>query len=241
LLETPALAGSYSRRHPQAGRLKRQRMSRGYFDRYYEDLPYEEAYDWYFDAKYVRDLIGIVWKAKPPYRLLDAGSASGLTLGDFAKCKIEAWGIENNKYIHRQTPARWRKRNLLGDVRKLPFPDKHFDFVYETCLAYLPESQLPRAIRELHRVSRRGVIFASVTTDMNPELLKSRDLLGGMKSLMTLWEWGELFAAAGFQVAANDDRTLEKLWNCEKKYNEEDPDWYPDRESLRYCFYSKSK
>jgi SAM-dependent methyltransferase len=218
---------------------KAQVMSRGYFDRYHEDLPYEEAYDWYFDAKYVEDLIQIVWKAKPLYRLLDAGSASGLTLGDFARRKIEAWGVENNKYIHSQTPAKWRKRNLRADVRKLPFPDNHFDFVYETCLAYLPEKQLPKAIGELYRVCRRGVVFASITTDMNSELLTSRDLLGGMKSLMTLWEWGELFADAGFRIAVNDDRTLERLWRCEKKYNEEDPDWYPNRESLRYCFYTK--
>lgn len=217
-----------------------RRMSRGYFDRYYEDLPYEEAYDWYFDARYVEDLIRIAWKTRPPYRLLDAGSASGLTLDDFARRKIEAWGVENNKYIHGQTPAQWRKRNLLADVRKLPFPDNRFDFVYETCLAYLPEKQLPHAIGELYRVCRRGVIFASVTTDMNSELLISRNLLDGMKSLMTLWEWGELFTAAGFRIAINDDRTLDRLWLCEKKYNEEDPDWYPDRESLRYCFYTKS-
>ncbi len=220
-------------------RPKKQRMTKGYFDKYYEDLPYEEAYDWYFDAKYVRDLIQIVWKTKPPYRLLDAGSASGLPLADFAQCKIEAWGVENNKYIHAQTPARWRKRNLLGDIRKLPFPDNHFDFVYETCLGYLPENQLSKAIRELHRVSRRGVILATVTSDMNAELLRSRDLVDGMKSLMTLWEWGELFLAGGFRMAVNDEKILDRLWRCEKKYNEEDPDWYPDRESLRYCFYSK--
>jgi len=247
LLDTPAraknLAGrsslsTVSTQPAPAGRLKRQRMNRDYFDRYHEDLSYEDAYDWYFDAKYVQDLIQIVWKAKPPYRLLDAGSASGLTLGDFAKRGIAAWGVENNKYIHDRTPAKWRKRNLLGDVRKLPFPDNHFDFVYETCLAYIPEKQIPRAIGELHRVSRRGVIFASITSDMNPELLMRRDLLGGMKSLMTLWEWGELFAAAGFAVAASDDKTLERLWRCEKKYNEDDPDWYPNRESLRYCFYT---
>jgi len=222
------------------GPAKKQRMGRGYFDRYYQDLPYDEAYDWYFDAKYVEELIRIVWKARPPYKLLDAGSASGLTLGDFARRGIKAWGVESNKYIHAQTPRKWRKRNLRADVRKLPFPDNHFDFVYETCLAYVPEKQLPRAIGELYRICRRGVVFASVTTDMNADLLIGRDLLDGMKSLMTLWEWGELFSAAGFQVAVNDDKTLDRLWRCEKKYNEEDPDWYPDPESLRYCFYTKN-
>jgi monoamine oxidase/SAM-dependent methyltransferase len=213
-------------------------VNRSYFEKYHDNLSYEDSYDWYFDPKYVRDLIGIVWKAKPPYRLLDAGAANGLTLPDFAACGIEAWGIENNKYIHSRTPAKWRKRNLLGDVRKLPFPDGYFAFVYETCLAYIPEDQLGSAIRELRRVCRRGVIFASLTSDMNPELFK-RDLLMGVTALMPTWEWGELFTANGFGIAAPDVDTLDRLWRCEEKYNEGDDPWYPDRDSLRYCFYTK--
>jgi monoamine oxidase/SAM-dependent methyltransferase len=217
---------------------KPRRVNRSYFEKYHNDLSYEDSYDWYFDPNYVRDLIGIAWKAKPPYRLLDAGSANGLTLPDFAACGIEAWGIENNKYIHSRTPAKWRKRNLLGDIRKLPFPDGHFAFVYETCLAHIPEDQLGAAIRELHRVCRRGVIFASLTSDMNPELFK-RDLLVGVTALMPTWEWGELFTANGFAIAATDADTLDRLWRCEEKYNEGDDPWYPDRESLRYCFYTR--
>ena len=216
-----------------------RRIDRSYFDRYHEDLSYEDSYDWYFDPKYVRDLIKIAWKAKPPYRLLDAGSASGLTLAEFAECGIKAWGIENNKYIHGRTPAKWRKRNLLGDIRKMPFPDDYFDFVYETCLAHVPEDQLGLAIRELQRVTRCGVIFGSLASDMNPELFKQRDLLVGVKALMPLWEWGELFTANGFGIAATEEDTLERLWGCEEKYNEGDDSWYPDRNSLRYCFYSK--
>ena len=174
-------------------------LNRSYFDRYHYDLSYEDSYDWYFDPKYIRDIIKIAWKAKPPYTLLDAGSANGLTLADFASCGIKAWGVENNKYIHSRTPAKWLKRNLLGDIRRLPFPDGYFDFVYDTCLAHIPEAQLGVAIGELHRVSRRGVIFASLASDMNPELFKRRDLLMGIKALMPLWEWGELFTAHGFQ------------------------------------------
>src|SRR5580658_7078829 len=214
------------------------KVNRSYFDKYHYNLSYEDSYDWYFDPKYVRDLIRIAWKAKPPYRLLDAGAANGLTLPDFAGCGIEAWGVENNKYIHSRTPAKWRKRNLLGDLRKLPFPDGYFAFVYETCLAHIPEVQLGMAIRELHRVCRRGVIFASLTSDMNPELFK-RDLLVGVTALMPTWEWGELFTANGFGIAATDADTLDRLWRCEEKYNEGDDPWYPDRDSLRYCFYNK--
>ena len=222
-----------------ASLLKKSKLGRSYFDLYHDSSSYEDSYHEYFDARYVHDLIGIVWKSEPPYRLLDAGSANGLTLADFAECGIEAWGVEKNKYIYSRTPRKLRKRNLLCDVRKLAFPDNYFDFVYETCLAYLPESHLGRAIKELHRVTRRGVIFGSITSDMNPELFKRRNLLWGMKTLMTLWEWGDLFMDNGFKMEVNDEKTLARLWRCEKKYDNDDDDWYPDDESLLYCFYTK--
>ena len=187
----------------------------------------------------VRDLVRIAWRAKPPFSLLYAGSGKGLPLGGFAECGIDAWGVESEKSIHRHTPPKWRKRNLRADIQEMPFPDERFDFVCETCLAQVPEDQLPRAIRELYRVSRRGVILGSVTSEMNPDLLAREGMLNGIRSLMTLWEWGELFLAAGFKIAVVDDKTLERLWRCEKKYNKDDQDWYPDKESLRYCFYTK--
>lgn len=221
--------------------LEKGKLDRAYFDDYDGVRSYENSYGDYFDAEYVAELIRIVWKSRPPYRLLDAGSANGLTLAQFSKSGIEAWGIEKNKYIHRQTPKEWKKRNLLGDLRKLPFPDNHFDFVYETCLSYLPESQLGRAIKELHRVSRRGVIFASVTSEMNPQLFKRSNMFWGLKTLMMLWEWNELFMAHGFKLEVSDRKTLARLWRCEEKYNDKAGDirWYPEAESLRYCFYTK--
>lgn len=222
-----------------AAKMRHSRVDRDYFDHYHDEWSYEDSYDEYFDARYVRDLIKIVWQTAPPYRLLDAGSASGLTLEEFAEYKIDAWGIENNKYIHSLTPKKLKRRNLLGDLRKLPFPDNHFDFVYETCLGYIPESQIGRAIKELHRVTKKGVIFASLTSDMNPELFTRRNLLRGIKTLMTLWEWSEVFMAHGFKMAVTDEKTLARLWRCEEKYNADDDDWYPDEESLRYCFYTK--
>jgi SAM-dependent methyltransferase len=221
------------------GSRTRWNINRDYFDQYHDGRSYEHAFDEYFDAKYVKELINTVWRTRPPYRLLDAGSASGLTLGEFAKHKIDAWGVERNKYIHNLTPKRLSRRNLLGDVRRLGFADDYFDFVYETCLGYLPESQVEIAIRELHRVTKRGLIFGSITSDMNPKLFKRINLLWGIKTLLTLWEWSELFIANGFKVAVHDAKTLASLWRCENKYNDGDDDWYRDRDSLCYCFYTK--
>jgi SAM-dependent methyltransferase len=219
--------------------MKSSTVDRSYFDCYHNGLPYEETYQEYFCAKYIRKLIKIVWKVKPPYRLLDAGSANGLTLAELSARGIDAWGVENNRYIHSQTPKKLKKRNLLADVRELPFPDDYFDFVYETCLAYLPPDQVGRAIQELHRVTKHGVIFASLTKDMNPAVFRRSHLLLGMKLLITLQEWGDLFCAHGFEFAVTTEKTLTKLWRCEEKYNQGDDDWYPDKESLRYCFYTK--
>ena len=125
-----------------------------YHDYYYGDVSYNEAFeeDLCFNIDWTVQLIKAVWGKEPPYKVLDAGSASGLTLGVFAQAGIEAWGIENSEYIHAQTPAAWKERNILGDVRKLPFPDNHFDFVYDTCLPYVPPEDLDKAISELFRV-----------------------------------------------------------------------------------------
>ena len=138
----------------------------GYHDQYNGTSSYEESFEDYFCEQYTTDLIRTVWGWSPPYTLLDCGSASGQTLEAFARVGVEAWGVENSPYIHSRTPRKWRKRNLHGDVRKLPFPDNSFDFVYDTCLCYLPEEDLGQAIAELFRVCRVGVYYGGVATDM---------------------------------------------------------------------------
>ena len=91
-----------------------------YFDTYSDNLSYEDAFEDLFNAKYIVDLIKAIWRKETPYKLLDCGSANGLTLKQFAELGVEAWGIENNAHIHSKTPAEWRGRNLLGDVQDQP-------------------------------------------------------------------------------------------------------------------------
>src|SRR5438552_2651418 len=66
-----------------------------YHDLYDGERPYEESWKEYFCEYYTTDLIRTLWGWKPPYTLLDCGSASGLTLAAFAKLGVEAWGVEN--------------------------------------------------------------------------------------------------------------------------------------------------
>jgi monoamine oxidase/SAM-dependent methyltransferase len=214
-------------------------VDKDYHDLYDGERPYEESWKEYFCELYTIDLIRTIWGWSPPYRLLDCGSASGLTLAAFAKVGVEAWGVENSEYIHRRTPSKWRKRNLLGDVRDLPFPDNSFDFVYDTCLCHLPEEDLDQAIRELFRVCRVGVFYGGYTSDMTVGVIEAYDIFDDARSLFTLWEWSELFLRNGFRVAASDPKVLGRAWKIETDANEGDVPWYPDAESMRYCFYSK--
>jgi SAM-dependent methyltransferase len=214
-------------------------VSKDYHDLYDGERPYEESWKEYFCEYYTTDLIRAIWGWSPPYRLLDCGSASGLTLEAFANLGIDAWGVENSQYIHSRTPEKWRDRNLLGDVRDLPFPDNSFDFVYDTCLCHIPEEDLDQAIRELFRVCRVGVFYGGFTSDMTLGVIEAYDIFEDTKSLFTLWEWAEIFMRNGFRVATSSPKQLALAWKIETEANEGDVPWYPDAESMRYCFFSK--
>ncbi|MBM4192404.1 MAG: methyltransferase domain-containing protein [Gammaproteobacteria bacterium] len=218
---------------------KESTLSDDYHDEYAVGMSYERSFREYFDEHYTCDLIETIWGLKPPYRLLDCGSASGLTLACFAKKGVEAWGIENNEHIHAQTKPEWKHRNLLGDSRALPFEDGFFDIIYDTSLCYIPEPYLAKAISELFRVTRIGVFFGGITSDMTKEVIEYHEIFEGVQVLETQWTWAERFQAAGFRIATTDPVALRKAWQIEVKSNEGDYPWYPNKETIRFCFFSK--
>src|SRR5262249_17530016 len=128
-------------------------------------------------------------------------------------------------------------KNLFADVRAIPFEDNYFDFVYDTCLCYVPECDVDQAIREIYRVTRHGVLFGTIVLDFRQSVGEA-DLFYGSTTLWTLWQWSERFLHNGFRLAVSNDRVLDKVWKIEKKSNQGDR-WYPTRESMSYCFYTK--
>ena len=216
-----------------------------YYDYYDGASSYASSFRKYFDETYVMERIQLVWGMLPPYRILDAGSANGMTIEAFARVGIDAWGIESNHYIHSQTVNGAGSRNILGDIRALPFEDNSFDFVYDTCLCYVPEEDIEQAIREYYRVARHGVYFGSVTRDVPTRLADSEDLFYGTQTLLTYAEWSEKFQRYGFRQAITDPGTLRKVWNCEKKTlsrkmrSTKGTEWYRSARHMKFCFYSK--
>jgi SAM-dependent methyltransferase len=212
-----------------------------FFENYSYNQSYEDVFEDAFNGKYLVDLIEAVWGAKPPYKLLDCGSANGLTLEHFDKLGVAAWGIENNAHIHSKTPEKWRERNLLGDVCKMPFGDEAFDFLYVTCLPHLPEQIVAQAIKELFRVCRVGVVLQGVATDMTEEVIEDYELFKGLQTFWTCPEWSDAMLGAGFRLAVSDPVMLDEVWRIEQETDEDDWNWYPDKETMRYHFFSKPR
>ncbi len=215
------------------------KIDRGYFENYRGAGPYREAWKQFTDPDYLRDLIRIVWGRTKGYKLLIAGSASGEVVGALRERGIDAWGIENNRAIHAKTPKELKKYNLLGSIVDLPFKDEQFDFVYETSLCHVSDRQVTRAIEELNRVIKTGLVFGSVTSDMAPALIDRYDLLRGVRKLGTWWEWSELFFGNGFDLSMNRKDKTDEVWATTLKANKGPGHWFADADSLRYSFFDK--
>ena len=210
-----------------------------YFDLYLGKDSYSEVYRQAFDAQAIVETIKTVWGDRPPYSLLDAGSASGLTLGAFQKLGVEAKGIEIYPFIHAMTSKRLKALNIHGNVCELPFGDEEFDFVYETCLAHVHEADLPRAMSELQRVTRIGLILGSVVADIPPELVVEYNLHCCVNSLKSLAEWNRLFGEHGFKPAMVSGRMLEDLGMIKTRAFGGRSRFH-DLQSQSLCFLSKS-
>jgi protoporphyrinogen oxidase/SAM-dependent methyltransferase len=215
------------------------KIDRHYFENYRGLGPYHEAWRNFTDPDYLTKLIGIVWGETKGAKLLVAGSASGELVGALRDRGIDAWGIENNRAIHAKTPKALKKYNKLGSVTDMPFKDGAFDFVFETSLCHVSPKQVVRAIRELNRVVKSGLVFGSITSDMAPALIDRYDLLRGVKKLGTWWEWSELFFGNGFDLSMHRKECTDALWEATLAANKGPGQWYADADSLRYSFFDK--
>jgi protoporphyrinogen oxidase/SAM-dependent methyltransferase len=215
------------------------KIDRGYFDDYRGLGPYHQAWRQFSDPDYLMKLIRIAWGEEKGYKLLVAGSASGELVGALRERGVDAFGIENNRYIHAKTSKGLKQYNKFGSILDLPFEDDEFDFVFETSLCHVANKQAARAIRELSRVVRTGLTFGSITSDMAPALIDRYDLLCGVKKLGTWWEWSELFFSNGFDLAMHRNECTEELWAATLAANKGPGQWYSESDSLRYSFFDK--
>ena len=88
-------------------------------------------------------------------------------------------------------------------------------------------------------MTRTGLVFGSVTSDMDPGVIDRYDLLRGVKKLGTWWEWSELFFNNGFDLSMHRNDCSDELWEATLKAGKGPGQWYGDADSLRYSFFDK--
>ncbi len=197
----------------------------------------EQVRERFFEAPFVADMLKITWGLEPGARILNIGSGAGTIVGALRSAGFDAFGIESYQLPHIRTPRRLRPFNLVGELTALAFPNDYFDVVIDTGLCHLPREQIASAIAELRRIARRGVVLGSVATDLAIDLLERYDLLAGVKTLASRWDWAEFFYAQGFEHALSDPALLAEAWKRAQAAGAGPGHWYEDAESVLYCFY----
>jgi SAM-dependent methyltransferase len=149
---------------------------------------------------------------------------------------LDAWIIDPSK-----NPASEAGRDLIAEMTDLPFADGSFDLVIERGLCRLPRVEVARAVRELRRVARRGLVLGSVTIDLPIDLIERFDLINGVKTLTSRWDWSEMMFASGFEHALTDPARLARAWKRAEEAGAGPGHWYQDADALHYSFYQVSE
>jgi SAM-dependent methyltransferase len=148
----------YDARYYGDGRDPRDRAGLSGYERYDRDTSNADV------AAY------LLWRHFDVARTLDVGCATGFVVEALRELAIDAEGVDVSRWAV-QHPALGARGHIgYGDLLdRLPFPDDSFDLVsaFET-LEHLPPGSVPRALAELHRVTRGYVVATIPSFGRNP-------------------------------------------------------------------------
>jgi monoamine oxidase/SAM-dependent methyltransferase len=191
----------------------------------------------FFPANALADLLSIAWDLKKGARILHFGSMSGRTVAALRALGYDAFGVEFDQLAHATTPRDMEQCNLLGTPARLPFDDHAFEVVFETGLCRLASEETAKAIEEIRRVTKQGLVLGSVTIDLPIDLFERHDLLAGVKTLESSWDWSGRLHAGGFIHTLWEQQRLDKIWKRAEASGAGPGHWYQDAEAVFYCFY----
>jgi ubiquinone/menaquinone biosynthesis C-methylase UbiE len=98
-------------------------------------------------------------------RILDVGCGMGLLVRTLLSHGVDAHGLDVSAVAVAHGNSQAPNCFHQGSILELPFPDGSFDAIVSTdCMEHLHERDVPKALAELHRVSRRGLYLRLATT-----------------------------------------------------------------------------
>ncbi len=133
--------------------------------------------------------------------LLDVGCGKGFMLHDMAQIipGIKLKGLDISSYAIANAMENMKPYVIVGDAKKLPFPDKSFDVVISiNTIHNLDRKECGKALQEIERTSR-GRSFITVDAyrnDEEKELMEAWNLTA--QTIMHVDEWKDFFAKVGY-------------------------------------------
>ena len=98
-------------------------------------------------------------------RTLDIGSGEGLLVASLLRRGVDAHGVDVSEVVTARCNQRMPGRVTHGSVLALPFADASFQTVVSTdCMEHLAPEDVPKALKEIHRVAGRFVFLQLATT-----------------------------------------------------------------------------
>lgn len=101
------------------------------------------------------------YKIKKNFKILDVGCGKGFFLCDFKKMfpNINTFGIDVSKYAVKKAPKLIKDNLIVGNAKKLPWPDNYFDIAFSfNTLHNLYNFELFDALKEINRVSKKKFV-----------------------------------------------------------------------------------
>ncbi|QJP12775.1 NAD(P)-binding protein [Starkeya sp. ORNL1] len=190
-----------------------------------------------FNASYLAELLELVWGVRPGARILNIGSGRGRLVAGLRALGFDAIGIEPSRSVWAKTPRELREVNLCCALADMKLAAGYFDVVLDTGLCRFERAQLSDLLKEVRRVTRYGLVLGSATVDLPIEFVERKELLSGIGTFTSRWDWADQLIAVGFGFALADPRRLDVVWKKTVAAGLASGVWYEDPESVLYCFY----
>lgn len=191
-----------------------------------------------FDVGLLADLLELAWGLGPGARILNLGAGCGWIVGELRALGFDAWGVEPDRLAWSGTPHELKAFNLCEPLSGAALVEKDFDVVLDASLCRLPRDQIPKMLADLRAVARCGVVLGSIACDLAIDLIERYDLLAGVATLVSRWDWSDAFLNMGFAFAFSDPDRLAAAWKRAEAAGAGSGQWYEDAEGLLYSFYS---
>ena len=143
------------------------------------------------------------YRLKPTDRILDVGCGKGYLLYEFTQVVpgIQIAGIDISRYAIRHAKEEVKPFLKVGDARRLPYPDRRFDFVVSiNVLHNLYLYDLEKSLKEIERVARgnkKYLVLDSYRNDRQKTNLMYWQLTCECFYTPKEWEW--IFKDSGYR------------------------------------------